>query len=50
MPRWLAFQVFQVFWDIVKGDLTKMFDAWFDGELDLFRLNFAMITLIPKGK
>ena len=27
-----------------------MFDAWFDGELDIFRLNFAMITLVPKEK
>lgn len=39
---------FQVFWGVVKDDLVKMFNAWFDGELDLFRLNFAMITLIPK--
>ena len=39
---------FQNFWDIVKGDLVRMFDFWFDGNLDLFRLNFAMIILIPK--
>lgn len=39
---------FQEFWDIVKGYLIKMFDSWFDEDLDLFRLNFAMITLIPK--
>jgi hypothetical protein len=25
-----------------------MFNAWFRDELDLYRLNFAMITLIPK--
>jgi hypothetical protein len=25
-----------------------MFNAWFDDNLDLYRLNFAMITLIPK--
>ena len=26
----------------------NMFNAWFANKLDLFRLNFAMITLIPK--
>jgi hypothetical protein len=25
-----------------------MFNAWHEDKLDLFRLNFAMITLIPK--
>jgi hypothetical protein len=25
-----------------------MFDDWFEDRLDIFRLNFAMITLIPK--
>jgi hypothetical protein len=26
----------------------NLFDAWFDDKLDIFRLNFAMITLITK--
>jgi hypothetical protein len=30
------------------GDIMKMFDEFFEGHLDLFRLNFAMLTLIPK--
>jgi hypothetical protein len=25
-----------------------LFEDWFNGSLDIFRLNFAMITLIPK--
>jgi hypothetical protein len=25
-----------------------MFNAWFSDDLDLYRLNFAMIILIPK--
>jgi hypothetical protein len=25
-----------------------MFNEWFDGNLDIYRLNFAMITSIPK--
>jgi hypothetical protein len=36
------------FWDIVKFALLKMSDDWFEDKLDIFRLNFAMITLIPK--
>lgn len=40
---------FQAFWEIIKGDLIRMFDKWFIGDLDIFRLNFAMLTLIPKA-
>lgn len=47
-PDGLPFMFFQVFWEVVKADIIKMFDAWFKDGLDLYRLNFAMITLIPK--
>ena len=47
-PDGLSFIFYQKFWDIIKGDLVSMFEDWFKGDLDLFRLNFAMITLIPK--
>ena len=47
-PDGLSFAFYQNYWDIVKNNLIEMFDAWYEGELDLFRLNFAMITLIPK--
>jgi hypothetical protein len=39
---------YQCFWEIIKYDLISLFEDWFDGNLDIFRLNFAMITLIPK--
>jgi hypothetical protein len=39
---------YQFFWDVIKFDLLEMFDDWFDNKLDIYRLNFAMITLIPK--
>src|SRR4051794_25197109 len=42
------FYFYQKYWDIIKEDLLAMFDEWFDNNLDIFRLNFAMITLIPK--
>jgi len=39
---------YQRFWELIKGDLMRMFEAFYDGHLDIFRINFALITLIPK--
>jgi hypothetical protein len=44
----LSFLFFQTFWEIIKDDLLELFEDWFNGRLDIYRLNFAMITLIPK--
>uniref|UniRef100_A0A8I6XZE3 Reverse transcriptase domain-containing protein n=1 Tax=Hordeum vulgare subsp. vulgare TaxID=112509 RepID=A0A8I6XZE3_HORVV len=35
-------------WNIIKGDLLPMFQDLFDGNLQLFHLNFGTITLLPK--
>jgi hypothetical protein len=47
-PDGLPFLFYQKFWDIVKEDIVKMFEEFHKGDLDLYRLNFAMLTLIPK--
>jgi hypothetical protein len=47
-PDGLAFLFYQKFWDSIKDDLYSMFLEFHRGGLDLFRLNFAMLTLIPK--
>jgi mannosylglycoprotein endo-beta-mannosidase len=47
-PDGLSFMFYQKFWDVIKFDLLEMFDDWFEDKLDIYRLNFAMITLIPK--
>jgi hypothetical protein len=47
-PDGLPFLFFQKFWELVKDDLYCMFQEFYRCELDLFRLNFAMLTLIPK--
>jgi len=47
-PDGISFVFYNKFWDLVKGDLVNMFNEFFSGELDLYRLNFAMISLIPK--
>jgi hypothetical protein len=33
---------------VIKGDLMRMFAEFYLGGLDLFRLNFVVLTLIPK--
>jgi hypothetical protein len=47
-PDGLSFLFYHKFWDIVKGDIMNMFRDFYEGGIDLFRLNFAMLTLIPK--
>lgn len=39
---------YQKFWDLIKIDLVKLFEDFHKGDLDLYRLNCALITLIPK--
>ena len=36
------------FWNTIKSDLMLMVDAWNNYSLDLYRLNFSLLTLIPK--
>jgi hypothetical protein len=47
-PDGLSFIFYQKFWDIVKSDFCTMIHAFQEGDLDLFRLNFSCLTLIPK--
>jgi hypothetical protein len=49
-PDGLSFIFYQTFWDIIKQDLMDMLDDFHKGKLDLYRLNFALITIIPKEK
>jgi hypothetical protein len=44
----VSFLFYQRFWDLIKNDLLAMFNDFHQGRLDLYRLNFSMITLIPK--
>lgn len=47
-PDGVSFIFYQKFWDTVKGDLIAMFNDFHQDKLDLHRLNFALVTLIPK--
>lgn len=39
---------YQTFWDVVKDDLMALFGQLKIGELPLCKLNFGVITLLPK--
>jgi hypothetical protein len=47
-PDSLSFIFYQKIWDEIRGDIMNMFNDLFYGQMDLFRLNFDMLTLIPK--
>jgi hypothetical protein len=47
-PDGLPFLFFQKLWDLIKKDLVDMFVDFHVGNLDLCRLNCALVTLIPK--
>ena len=47
-PDGFPFLFYQIFWDTVKDDLINLVRSFKRGDLNLERLNFAMITLIPK--
>jgi hypothetical protein len=47
-PDGLPFLFYQKYWSVIKQDLISMFSDFQEGKLDLFRLNFTMLSLIPK--
>ena len=49
-PDHMPAEFFQVCWEIIKEDLMEMFDEFFENKLEISRLNYGIITLIPKLK
>jgi len=41
-------EFYQVFWEVIKHDLMALFMDFHKADLNLFSLNFGIITLIPK--
>ena len=46
-PYGLPFLFYHKFWNVVKGDIVALFQDFHKGSLDLYRLNFPLVTLIP---
>lgn len=49
-PDGFPAEFYQVFWSLIKDDLMAMFRDFHNDDLNLFSLNFGIITLIPKLK
>lgn len=49
-PDGFLAEFFQVFWEVIKGDLLALFKEFHNGNLNLYSLNFGIITLLPKQK
>jgi hypothetical protein len=47
-PDGIPAEFFQDFWEIIHNDLWNLFKDFYDGVLDIKRLNFGLVTLIPK--
>jgi hypothetical protein len=47
-PDGFPSEFFQDFWDTIKSDLFNLFKSFHDGSLNIERLNFGIVTLIPK--
>ena len=47
-PDGFPAEFYQNFWDVIKSDLLNMFASLHAGQLELFRLNFGEIILLPK--
>ena len=47
-PDGFPAEFYQKFWEIIKADLMAMFAQLRAGNLPLFKLNFGIITLLPK--
>lgn len=46
----MSSQFYKACWDTVKGDLKVMIIDFHAGTLDIGRLNYGAITLIPKAR
>jgi hypothetical protein len=47
-PDGIPSEFFQEFWDTIKSDMFNLFKDFHDGSLNIGRLNFRTVTLIPK--
>ena len=47
-PDKIPIEFFQHCWEIIKDDVVKLFENFHEGKLDVSRLNYGIITLLPK--
>ena len=49
-PDHMPVEFFQTCWEVIKEDLMEMFEEFHEHKLEIGRLNYGTITLIPKLK
>lgn len=49
-PDKIPIEFYQSCWETIKGDIMKLFDDFYHGKVDISRLNYGIITLLPKVK
>jgi hypothetical protein len=47
-PDGIPMEFYQMFWDLIRGDLMALFKEFHKGSLPLYNLNFGTIILLPK--
>lgn len=48
-PDGFNIEFYQHFWEMVKMDLFALLEEFYDNKLDIDRLNYGTISLLPKG-
>ena len=43
-PDKIPIEFYQACWDIIKGDIMELFEDFHNGKLDVYRLNYGVIT------
>ena len=49
-PDKIPIEFYQSYWDIIKDDILELFNEFYEGGLNVSRLNYGIITLLPKLK
>lgn len=49
-PDKIPIEFYQSCWGIIKDDIMNLFDDFYHGKVDISRLNYGIITLLPKVK
>ena len=47
-PDGFPAELFQNFWDLIQMDILNLFKDFYVGNLNIERLNYGMVTLLPK--
>jgi len=47
-PDKIPIEFYQTCWDIIKSDIIELFEDFHTGNLPVSRLNYGVITLLPK--